>query len=304
MSHQAQLDASNRVPVRKGAAVLLMGAMAFLLGGCDSGGGGTDVTIGSGQNQDPVTLDFPVFYVKRPVPDPEDDELANADARELLRFEIGADLFMRDRASTSAAEVNLTSAQTEGLGDIRDVAVNYDGSKVLFSMRAQFIEDADEERSADLEHLGIRRGGPPAPARDHLGYRGRKPATTSCRTTCRTGASCSARRASRPRAPSCSTRTSRSSPAQDENDNEPAFVPARDGCRRHQHPSDLVQPESRPGSRGAAQRSRRVHALGTSDRRQPVRPVLGESRTARICNCCMARTVIRPARPIRRRPPR
>ena len=45
------------------------------------------------------------------MPDPEDDELANADARELLRFEIGADLFMRDRASISAAEVNLTSQQ-------------------------------------------------------------------------------------------------------------------------------------------------------------------------------------------------
>jgi hypothetical protein len=146
MSHQAQQDASNRAPVRNGAAVLLMSAIAALLSGCDSGGGtGTDVTIGSGQNMDPVTLDFPVFYVKRPVPDPEDDELADADARELLRFEIGADLFMRDRASTSAREVNLTSAQTEGLGDIRDVDVNYDGSKVLFSMRAQFIEDADEE---------------------------------------------------------------------------------------------------------------------------------------------------------------
>ncbi|WP_129776795.1 HzsA-related protein [Peristeroidobacter soli] len=146
MSHQAQPDASNRVAVpKKGAAVLLMSAIAFLLGGCDGGSGGTDVTIGSGQSQDPVTLDFPVFYVKRPVPDPEDDELANADARELLRFEIGADLFMRDRASTSAPEVNLTSAQTQGLGDIRDVAVNYDGSKVVFSMRARFIENADEE---------------------------------------------------------------------------------------------------------------------------------------------------------------
>ncbi|MET0536091.1 MAG: hypothetical protein ABW171_17885, partial [Steroidobacter sp.] len=32
-----------------------------------------------------------------------------------------------------------------GLGDIRDVDVNYDGSKVVFSMRARFIEDADEE---------------------------------------------------------------------------------------------------------------------------------------------------------------
>ncbi|MDY6945208.1 MAG: hypothetical protein SXG53_05780, partial [Pseudomonadota bacterium] len=74
MSHQAQHDASNRASVRpsvcKGAAMLLMSAIAALLGGCDSGGGGSDVTIGSGQNMDPVTLDFPVFYVKRPVPDP------------------------------------------------------------------------------------------------------------------------------------------------------------------------------------------------------------------------------------------
>lgn len=145
MSHQAHIPASNRASVRKGAMVLLMSAVAALLGGCDSGGGGTDVTIGSGQNMDPVTLDFPVFYVKRPVPDPEDDELANADARELLRFEIGADLFMRDRASISAAEVNLTGDQTRGLGDVRDVDVSYDGSKVIFSMRARFIENADEE---------------------------------------------------------------------------------------------------------------------------------------------------------------
>jgi hypothetical protein len=145
MSHLAPSQASNRPAVCKGAVVLLMSAMAALLGGCDSGSGGTDVTSGSGQNQDPVTLDFPVFYVKRPVPDPEDDELANADARELLRFEIGADLFMRDRASISSPEVNLTSGETAGLGDVRDVDVNFDGTKVVFSMRARFIEDADEE---------------------------------------------------------------------------------------------------------------------------------------------------------------
>jgi hypothetical protein len=145
MSPQARQQASNRASVRKTAAVLLMSALAALLGGCDSGSGGTDVTIGSGQNMDPVTLDFPVFYVKRPVPDPEDDELANADARELMRFEIGADLYMRDRASTSAPEVNLTAELTQGLGDIRDVDVNYDGTKVIFSMRARYIENADEE---------------------------------------------------------------------------------------------------------------------------------------------------------------
>jgi hypothetical protein len=61
MSHQARHHASNRAPVRTGAAVLLLSAIAAMLSGCDSGSGGTDVTIGSGQNMDPVTLDFPVF---------------------------------------------------------------------------------------------------------------------------------------------------------------------------------------------------------------------------------------------------
>ena len=44
------------------------------------------------------------------------------------------------RASPSAPEINLTEAETEGLGDIRDVDVNFDGTKVVFSMRAQFMQ--------------------------------------------------------------------------------------------------------------------------------------------------------------------
>lgn len=129
----------------RGAVALAIAAAFSVLAACSSGSGGQDVTIGSGQNQDPVTLDFPVFYVKRPVPDPEDDEMMEDDARVLRRFEIGADLFMRDRASASAPEINLTAGQTEGLGDIRDIDVNFDGSKVVFAMRAKFIEGADEE---------------------------------------------------------------------------------------------------------------------------------------------------------------
>ncbi|MGH8184913.1 MAG: TolB family protein, partial [Steroidobacteraceae bacterium] len=150
MSDQVDTDAvslttaSGRSVVR-GALALAISAAAALLGACRSGTGGTDVTIGDGQSGDPVTLDFPVFYVKRPVPDPEDEDLINRDARELVRFDIGADLFMRSRASVSAPEVNLTAGETEGLGDIRDVDVNFDGTKVVFAMRAQFIENADEE---------------------------------------------------------------------------------------------------------------------------------------------------------------
>jgi hypothetical protein len=122
---------------------LLIGAAATLLGACSSGSGGTDVTIGSGQNMDPVTLDFPVFYVKRPVPDPDDPEAMDFDIREPLGFQVGADLYMRDQASPSSSEVNLTEEQTQGFGDIRDVDVNFDGTKVIFSMRV--IEDPDAD---------------------------------------------------------------------------------------------------------------------------------------------------------------
>ncbi len=131
--------------LRRIAQLLVAGAMTFALAACSSGDGGKDVTIGSGQSADPVTLDFPVFYVRRPVPDPDSNDVQPEDARIPLRFDIGADLYMRDRASASSPEINLTAAETEGLGDIRDIAVNFDGSKVVFSMRAKFIEDADEE---------------------------------------------------------------------------------------------------------------------------------------------------------------
>ena len=145
-------DQSERDTMKAGAARAVRGAIALavvaacsVLAACSSGSGGTDVTIGSGQNQDPVTLDFPVFYVKRPVPTEEEQEDLVDDARQLRRFQIGADVFMRDRASVSSPEINITGGETEGLGDIRDLDVNFDGTKVVFAMRAQFIEGADEE---------------------------------------------------------------------------------------------------------------------------------------------------------------
>src|SRR5690606_8815835 len=92
------------------------------------------------------------------------DGLAQADARRLRRFAIGADLYMRDRASASTPEVNLTAAQTQGLGDVRDVDVSFDGSKVLFSMRARFLENTDEDEQPtwnvweyDLASASLRR---------------------------------------------------------------------------------------------------------------------------------------------------
>lgn len=147
MSHEAEAECNEAKRTRGGllavACRLLPVALAAAIAACSSGSGGTDVTIGSGQDADPVTVDFPVFYVKRPVPDPDDEDFMENDVREPLRFEAGADLYVRDQASPSTPEVNITGTLTNGVGDIRDVDVNFDGSKVVFSMR--IIEDPDEE---------------------------------------------------------------------------------------------------------------------------------------------------------------
>jgi hypothetical protein len=103
------------------------------------------VDLAGGQGPDPVVVDIPIAYVKRPVPVDDQGVVEPSDARELITFDIGADLFIRERASPSAVERNITEAETQGLGDVRDLEVSYDGSRIIFAMRAQFIEGADEE---------------------------------------------------------------------------------------------------------------------------------------------------------------
>jgi hypothetical protein len=127
-----------RVAVLRFAAAALAGAA---LAGC--GGGG--VGIGDGQGPDPVVLDIPIVYVQRPLPTNGQGQLLAADARELRTFNIGADLYVRDRASPSTASRNVTGSMTQGLFDIRDVEPSWDGTRVVFAMRGPFIPGADEE---------------------------------------------------------------------------------------------------------------------------------------------------------------
>ena len=112
-------------------------ACVSLAAGCTSDNGG--VEPGSGQAPDPATVDFPIAYVKRPVPtDPPD-------ARRLLAFMAGGDLYVRDRASPTSPEHNVTGAITQGRGDVRDVEPSYDGSKLIFALREPLIEGAPPE---------------------------------------------------------------------------------------------------------------------------------------------------------------
>ncbi|MEO1202556.1 MAG: hypothetical protein AAFX10_07605, partial [Pseudomonadota bacterium] len=118
---------------------------AALLGACGGGGNGGGIGFGDGQTADPVVLDFPIVYVRRPLVVDAMGNVEETDARDLIEFNVGADLYYRDRASPSTPDVNITGAVTAGLGDIRDVEFSHDGEKVVFAMRAQFIEGADED---------------------------------------------------------------------------------------------------------------------------------------------------------------
>jgi Tol biopolymer transport system component len=125
----------------------LMSIASIAVVACLSACGGSDgsVGIGSGQDPDPVALDFPVAYTKGPLLD-EDMELQTpTDIREVQRFNIGTDLYLLDRASPTAPEQNVTLAETEGLGDVDGVEISADGTRVLFAMRGPFDENLNDE---------------------------------------------------------------------------------------------------------------------------------------------------------------
>ena len=132
------------MPASAGAGyrLIALAALTSLLFGC---GGDSGIDIGSGQSADPVVVDYPLFYVKRPLPVDNSGNLLQADVRDILPARVGADLYMRDRAAASASEVNITGSLTQGLGDVRDVSASYDGERVLFSMRFPLDPNGNEE---------------------------------------------------------------------------------------------------------------------------------------------------------------
>ncbi|MFZ5842424.1 MAG: hypothetical protein ACOY3E_05920 [Pseudomonadota bacterium] len=132
--------------VRNWSARLVMLCLsATVLVGC---GGGDDK-----QEPDPVVLDFKVAYIKRSLPLDDNEQLIPGDIREPFEFRPGARLIIRDRASPSALETDITTpvippaeeGEEPALYDVRDLSVSYDGTKLLFSLRFPEIENADED---------------------------------------------------------------------------------------------------------------------------------------------------------------
>ncbi len=122
-------------------SILLWTMAAVGLAGC--GGGG----VGGEQGPDPVVVDVQIAYIKRPLPVDAQGALQGSDLRELRSFNIGADLYVRERAAVTAVEINITDRVTQGTGlyDIRDPEASWDGTRLVFAMRGPFVAGADEE---------------------------------------------------------------------------------------------------------------------------------------------------------------
>ena len=117
-------------------------SVAVGIAACSQGDG---VSIGTGQDSDPVVIDFPMAYIRAPIPVDDNGDFEQTDLREQITFDFGADLYYRDRASASAEAINITGELTQGLAAVRDVEIAYDGSALVFAMRYPFDPNADEE---------------------------------------------------------------------------------------------------------------------------------------------------------------
>ncbi len=122
-------------------AFAALGLMALV--SCGGGGdGGGSVTLVSGeQDADPVVVEIPIAYVRRPLPE------TPFDLRDPLAYSPGAQLLVRERASATAEEIDLTDQllaivaeetdETEAnlTIDIRGLESAYDGKSLVFAAR-------------------------------------------------------------------------------------------------------------------------------------------------------------------------
>ncbi|MES2960408.1 MAG: hypothetical protein V4792_19630 [Pseudomonadota bacterium] len=107
----------NRTITTVGLAAI---AAASIVAGCGSGSNGGDTVTVNG--------DVPLAYAKRAV-------TLNMNPTDGAPTAPGGDLIIREKSSASAREINVTAAITQGVGDVSDPEVSYDGKKIVFSMR-------------------------------------------------------------------------------------------------------------------------------------------------------------------------
>jgi hypothetical protein len=129
----------RHVLLKLAALSLCLPMLAIL--GCTAASSGHAPGVAGGETLTPGITNFPLAYIKRPVPAANAMASANdipptdIDVLDLITSTPGGDLYIRNQANAAGAEVNVTGSITQGMGDVRDLDVSPDGSTIVFSLR-------------------------------------------------------------------------------------------------------------------------------------------------------------------------
>lgn len=113
---------------------------------------------GSGQSSDPTVTEYPIAYVKRPVPT-NNNTPTSTDIRTPAAFNLGATLYIKRVATLNGSEIDVTSRVMQGVMinnqpgrvDVKDVEFSYDGTRVVFAL----IKEDTDPNDADPEFWNI-----------------------------------------------------------------------------------------------------------------------------------------------------
>src|ERR1700693_2470759 len=104
--------------------------------GCSAASSGHAPGVAGGETLTPGITNYPLAYIKRPAPAaPPTTKTPDINVLDLITSTTGGDLYIRNQANGAGAETNVTAPITMGMGDVRDLDVSPDGSKVVFSLR-------------------------------------------------------------------------------------------------------------------------------------------------------------------------
>jgi len=119
------------------SSVIILLAMIAMQGCAPSGGNdeelavdGSGVIAGDLGTGSLINADFSIVYANRAV------ESAGNPTDGIL-FTPGGDLFIKNLSSPAAETLNITTVYTEGMGDVSDPDVSFDGKRIVFSMRGE-----------------------------------------------------------------------------------------------------------------------------------------------------------------------
>ena len=118
-----------KVQARMGALACAAAAFAAALSGCGNGSASDSATV-------TVAGDVPLAYAKRV-------NAIGMNPTNGAPTAPGGDLMIREKSSASAPELNITAQFTQGVGDVSDPEVSYDGKKIAFAMRCPTANTAN-----------------------------------------------------------------------------------------------------------------------------------------------------------------